>query len=89
MKYSYSKETKTFKVQVALQSGQTLTASEAKKRFGVKNLGAEISRIRNNGFAVATINRKAGNGIAVTEYALTKPSRELIAAGYRALALGL
>ena len=89
MKYQYSKETKTFKVQVALQNGAVLTASQAAKQFGVKNLGAEISRIRQNGFAVATISRKAGNGVTVTEYALTKPSRELIAAGYRALAVGL
>jgi hypothetical protein len=89
MKYQYSKDTKTFKVQVALQQGETLTASAAQKRFGVKNLGAEISRIRSNGFCVATISRKAGNGVNVTEYAIAKPSRELIAAGYKALNLGL
>jgi hypothetical protein len=89
MKYQYSRDTKTFKVQVALQQGETLTASTAQKRFGVKNLGAEISRIRSNGFCVATINRKAGNGVSVTEYALSKPSRELIAAGYKALSVGL
>lgn len=89
MKYQYSKETKTFKVQVALQNGDTLTASTAQKRFGVKNLGAEISRVRQNGYVVDTISRKAGNGVQVTEYALGKPSRELIAAGYRALAVGL
>lgn len=89
MKYQYSKETKTFKVQVALQQGETLTASVAQKRFGVKNLGAEISRIRSNGYCVNTISRKAGNGVNVTEYALGNPSRELIAAGYRALSVGL
>ena len=33
-------ETKTFKVFTALKSGETLTASEAKKRFGVGNLAA-------------------------------------------------
>ena len=89
MKYQYSKDTKTFKVQVALQQGETLTASAAQKRFGVKNLGAEISRIRHNGYCVSTFNRKAGNGVTVTEYAMAKPSRALIAAGYRALSVGL
>ena len=89
MKYQYSRDTKTFKVQVALQQGETLTASQAQKRFGVKNLGAEISRIRSNGFCVATISRKANNGVNVTEYAISKPSRELIAAGNKALNLGL
>ena len=89
MKYQYSRDTKTFKVQVALQQGETLTASQAQKRFGVKNLGAEISRIRSNGFCVATISRKANNGVKVTEYVISKPSRELIAAGYKALSVGL
>jgi hypothetical protein len=85
----FNPETKTFKVFNALYNGEALTAAQAAKRFGVKNLGAEISRIRANGFAVATISRKAGNGVQVTEYALTKPSRQLIAAGYKALAVGL
>ena len=82
-------ETKTFKVFRALQSGETLTPAEAKKRFGVGNLAAEASRIRQHGFAVYANSRKAGNGVTVTEYALGKPSRKVVAAGYRALALGL
>ena len=81
-------ETKTFKVFSALQSGQALTASQAKK-MGVGNLGAEVHRIRQHGFCVYTNSRKAGNGVQVTEYVIGKPSRNLIAAGYRALALGL
>ena len=84
----FNPETKTFKVFSALQSGKALTASQAAK-MGVKNLSAEVSRIRNNGFAVYTNSRKAGNGVQVTEYVLGKPSRKLVAAGYRALALGL
>ena len=81
-------ETKTFKVFSALQSGKALTASQASK-MGVQNLSAEITRIRQNGFAVYTNSRKAGNGVKVTEYVIGKPSRKLVAAGYRALALGL
>ena len=81
-------ETKTFRVFQALQSGKALTASQASK-MGVKNLSAEVSRIRNHGFAVYTNSRKAGNGVQVTEYVLGKPSRKLVAAGYRALALGI
>jgi hypothetical protein len=82
-------ETKTFKVFTALKSGKTLTASEAKKRFGVGNLAAEASRIRQHGFAVYANSRKAGNGVQVTEYVMGKPSRKVVAAGYRALAMGL
>lgn len=84
----FNPETKTFKVFQALQSGKTLTASQASK-MGVKNLSAEVSRIRQNGFAVYTNTRKAGNGVTVTEYVLGKPSRRIVALGYKAMALGL
>ena len=81
-------ETKTFRVFRALQDGKALTASQASK-MGVKNLSAEVSRIRSHGFAVYTNSRTAGNGVQVTEYVMGKPSRKLVAAGYRALALGI
>jgi hypothetical protein len=82
-------ETKTFKVFTALRSGDTLTPAEAKQRFGVGNLAAEASRLRQQGFAVYANTRKAGNGVKVTEYVLGKPSRKIVAAGYKALAMGL
>ena len=82
-------ETKTFKVFTALRSGDTLTPAEAKKRFGVGNLAAEASRMRQHGFAVYANTRTAGNGVKVTEYVLGKPSRKIVAAGYKALAMGL
>jgi hypothetical protein len=81
-------ETKTFKVFSALQSGKALTASQASK-LGVKNLSAEVSRIRSHGFCVYTNNRLAGNGVQVTEYVLGKPSRKLVALGYKAQAMGI
>jgi len=84
----FNPETKTFKVFQALQSGKTLTASQASK-MGIKNLSAEVSRIRSNGFAIYTNSRKAGNGVQVTEYVLGKPSRKLVALGYKAQALGI
>lgn len=84
-----SKDTKTYKVFNALYNGEKLTASEAQKRFGVKNLSAEASRIRANGYAVYSNQRKAANGVVVTEYELGKPSREIVALGYKAKALGI
>ena len=84
-----SKNTKTFKVFNALYNGDTLTASDARKRFGVGNLAAEASRIRQSGYAVYANTRKAGNGVQVTEYQLGKPSREIVALGYMAKSLGL
>jgi Helix-turn-helix domain len=83
-------ETKTGKAYKALVlNGEKLTASEAKKRFGIGNLSAEATRLRQAGFAIYANKRVAGNGVTVTEYRHGKPSRALIAAGYRAMALGL
>jgi hypothetical protein len=81
-------ETKTFRVFQALQKGESITESKARK-MGVGNLRAEVSRIRNHGFCVYANSRKAGNGVNVTEYQLGRPSRRLVAAGYRAIAMGL
>lgn len=85
----FNPESKTFKVFTALHNGEKLTPAEARKRFGVGNLSAEASRIRQAGFAVYANQRTAGNGVRVTEYVIGKPSRKIVAAGYRAMALGL
>jgi len=85
----FNPETKTFKVFNALYNGDAPTESTASKRFGVGNLRAEVSRIRQNGYAVYATTRKAGNGVTVTEYQLGKPSRKIVALGYKAQALGI
>jgi hypothetical protein len=84
-----NKETKTYKVFNALYNGAKLTQSEATKRFGVKNLSAEVTRIKQNGYAVYSNTRKAANGVTVREYEMGKPSREIVALGYKAKALGI
>ena len=89
MVYSIKKDTKTHKLFTAMKNGERVTASDAAKRFGIKNISAEASRIRSAGYAVYANSRKAGNGVQVTEYQIGEPSRKLIAAGYKALALGL
>ena len=85
----FNPETKTFKLFNALRNGDALTASQAEKRFGIKNISAEVSRVRQAGFAVYCNTRKAGNGVQVSEYVLGKPSRKIVAAGYKAMAMGL
>jgi len=84
-----NKETKTHKLLTALQTGESISASQAQKRFSIKNMTAEVSRIRQAGYAVYANPRKAANGVQVTEYRIGKPSRALIAAGYKAMSLGL
>jgi hypothetical protein len=81
-------KSKTFKVFTALYNGAALTAAQAKK-MGIGNLAAEASRIRQQGYAVYTNSRTAGNGVTVTEYVMGKPSREIVALGYKAKALGI
>ena len=85
----FNEKTKTFKLFNALYNGDKVTASQANKRFGIKNISAEVSRIREHGYAVYADNRVAGNGVKVTEYRIGTPSRRLVAAGYKAIALGL
>jgi hypothetical protein len=85
----FNPETKTFKLFNALYKGDAVTASQAEKRFGIKNIAAEASRIRQMGYAVYANSRTAGNGVTVTEYVMGKPSREIVALGYKAKALGL
>ena len=88
MKLFINPETKTFRVFSALRSGEALTESRAKK-MGVGNLSAEVSRIKQNGYAVYANQRTAGNGVTVTEYVMGQPSREIVALGYKAKALGI
>jgi hypothetical protein len=85
----FNPETKTYKLFNALYNGETVTPAQAEKRFGIKNMSAEVSRIRQSGYAVYANSRKAGNGVQVTEYVIGKPSRKVVAAGYKALAMGL
>lgn len=82
-------ETKTGKLFTALKEGEKVTAADAQKRFGIKNISAEASRIRAHGYAVYANTRKAGNNVTVTEYELGRPSRNIVALGYKAAAMGI
>ena len=81
--------TKQSRVLEALQSGEQLTAKQIKARFGVANPTATISDLRYSGFAVYANQHKDTKGRVTTKYRLGKPSRAIVAAGYKAMALGL
>jgi hypothetical protein len=89
MTYNISKASKTHKLFTAMKAGEKFTATEAQHRFGIKNISAEASRIRQAGFAVYANSRKAGNGVQVTEYQIGAPQREIVALGYKARAMGI
>jgi Helix-turn-helix domain len=84
-----NQETKTFKLLTAMKNGEKFTQAKAEKRFGIKNLSAEASRLRYSGHAIYSNNRKAGNGVTVTEYGLGRASRNIVALGYLAKQLGI
>jgi Helix-turn-helix domain len=75
--------------QALVIDGESLTASQIQKRFGIKNPRATVSEIRYAGFPVYANTRRAGNGVRVTEYKHGKASRKIVAAGYKAIAMGL
>ena len=75
--------------QALVLNRETLSEAQIAKRFSIANPTATISSIRQRGYAIYGNQRVAGNGVKVTEYQIGKPSRKLIAAGYKAMALGL
>lgn len=85
----FNKESKTYRLFKHLQSGAHITATEADSMLGIKNLSAEVSRVRQMGFAVYSKTYQAGNNKKVTYFVMGTPSQEIVAAGYRALSLGL
>lgn len=84
-----SKETKTYKLLTAFKNGDFVTPAQAEKRFGIKNIRAEASRLRQHGHAIYVRNRTADNGVKVAEYHLDRPSREIVALGYKARQMGI
>ena len=85
----FSTETKTGKLLAALQNGEALTEGQMRVRFGLKNPRATVSDIRYAGFAVYANQHKDTKGRVTTKYRIGRPSRAIVAAGYRAMSLGL
>ena len=85
----FSTETKTGKLLAALQNGESLTEAQIRARFGLKNPRATVSDLRYSGFAVYANQHKDTKGRVTTKYRIGRPSRAVVAAGYRALAMGM
>lgn len=81
-----AKTTKTERLLNYLMSGNDITEGQARSRFGIQNLSATASSLRFQGYAVYANRKTLGNNHEVTLYRLGAPRREVVAAGYRALA---
>ena len=79
--------TKEARVLDALQSADRgLTAAQIEARFGVGNARSTVSALRMKGYAIYANQHTDTKGRTKTFYRLGTPSREVVAAGYRALA---
>lgn len=82
-----TKQGKLFKALVL--DKETMSPAQISKRFGIKNPTATISDIRARGYAIYANQRKAANGVMVTEYQHGEASRKMVAVAYKAIAMGL
>ena len=81
--------TQTQRVLEALLAGNELTAKQISARFGVASPTKVVSLVRQEGYAVYLNKHTDTKGRVTHKYRIGKPSRKLIAAGYRALAAGI
>ena len=86
MKVTTKTVTKSEKLLEAFKAGEQLTAAQITHRFGVANPRATVSSLRFKGYAIYANPHKDTKGRETTKYRLGNPTREVIAAGYRALA---
>ena len=80
--------TQTEKVAAALINGAELTAKQISSRYGVKNVRALISSLRDQGYPVYLNKRTSvfnGEKTVYRKYRLGTATRAVIAAGYKAL----
>ncbi len=82
-------ETKTGRLLSALQTGENLTEGQIRVRVGLKNPRATVSDLRYAGYAVYANPHKDTKGRKTTKYRIGRPSRAIVAAGYKAIALGI
>jgi len=82
--------TKEAKVIAALQAdSKGLTAAQMKSRFAVANPTATITALRQKGFAIYANRRTNKGGETRTFYRLGTPTQAIVAAGYKARAMGI
>lgn len=75
----------------ALKRGEKLTAKQAMQRFGFtrpESVAARASEFRFQGYPVHSSRHINSHGDVTYKYRLETPSRDVIAAGYRALSEG-
>lgn len=65
--------------------GEELTAKQIAARFGVSNPNDVVYQLRNTGYAIYLNRRIDTKGRVKYKYSYGRPTRSVVAAGYRAL----
>jgi hypothetical protein len=63
----------------------TLTAAQARARFGIVNVGARIEELRAEGHCIYTNKKTLEDGRRITYYKLGKPTKAMIATAHAIL----
>ena len=66
-----------------------VTAAQLESWLDIGNVRATVSDLRFDGYAIYANRKTDTKGRTKTFYRLGRPSRAIVAAGYRAMALGL
>jgi predicted transcriptional regulator len=80
---------KNAQVLEALQNGEELTAKQIAARYGAKNPHDVVYNLRNQGYCIYLNEKRNSKGEVVAKYRIGTPTRKHIAAGYKAMQLGL
>lgn len=62
-----------------LKTGRDITTKQARSRFGITNVSARISELRQAGYAIYLNQKTSSNGRSFNVYRLGKPSRQMVA----------
>ena len=82
--------TKKAAVLEALKNNEAgVTAAQLEAWLHIGNVRATVSDLRFEGYAIYANRKTDTKGRTKTFYRLGRPSRAIVAAGYRAMALGL
>ncbi len=82
--------TKKAAVLEALKNNESgVTAAQLEAWLNIGNVRATVSDLRFDGYAIYANKNTDTKGRTKTFYRLGRPSRAIVAAGYRAMALGL
>ena len=80
---------KTNQVLKALEAGEELTAAQITARYGAASPGRVVHYLRGKGYSIYLNKRTNSKGHVKGKYRLGSPSRKIVAAGYKAMQLGL